>query len=49
MLIGALPPEPAERYFAAMGRLPANADAAVWEQVGREHGVEPVDPLPGSA
>ena len=47
MLIGALPPEPAERYFAAMARLPAEADAAAWERVGRDHGVESVDPLPG--
>jgi quercetin dioxygenase-like cupin family protein len=44
LLIVALPPEPAERYFEAMDRLPPDADAAAWARLLRENGVESAGP-----
>ncbi len=44
MLIVATPPEPGERYFEEMERMPADADETAWDQLNRKYGVEVVGP-----
>ena len=44
LLIVALPPQPAERFFEELERMPPDADEAAWEQFNRRCGVEVVGP-----
>ena len=44
MLIMALPPACAERYFEELEKLPADAGEAEWDALGQKYGVEIVGP-----
>ncbi|MBV9281042.1 MAG: cupin domain-containing protein [Chloroflexi bacterium] len=49
LLLMAMPPEPGERYFEDLEKLPADAGEREWEVFGREHGVEVVGPSLGES
>jgi mannose-6-phosphate isomerase-like protein (cupin superfamily) len=44
MLIMAMPPEPGERYFEELEKLPPGAGKTEWKALGRKYGVEVVGP-----